>query len=158
MAAMKSPVLMPALAAGVSSIGVITLMRPSSIVTSMPTPPNSPRVWICMSLKAFCVHVARMRIERGHHALDGGVDQFAVLDGTHVILADAFEGVVKEIELSIDGVGAVRGGKQNQSRSKTCSRTYAHQSIAIHDLFAFLRSTSIQGAGLTPLPFCRNSK
>ena len=99
-----------------------------------------------------------MRIERRDHALDGGVDELVVVDGVDVILADGFEGVVKEIELSIDGVRAVRGRKENQRRGKTCRRTYAHQSIAIHDLFAFLRSTSIQGAGLTPLPFCRNSK
>ena len=31
------------------------------------------------------VHVAGMGIEVGHHALDGGVDQFAVLDGAHII-------------------------------------------------------------------------
>ena len=39
-----------ALAAGVPSIGEITLIRPSSCVTSMPTPPNWPLVVICMSL------------------------------------------------------------------------------------------------------------
>ena len=43
----------PARAAGVSSIGVTTLTRPSSIVTSMPRPPNSPRVCTCMSRKLF---------------------------------------------------------------------------------------------------------
>jgi len=35
------------LAAGVSSIGATTLIRPSSMVTSMPSPPNSPRVCTC---------------------------------------------------------------------------------------------------------------
>ncbi len=43
----------PALAAGVSSIGATTLIRPSSMVTSMPRPPNSPRVCTCMSRKLF---------------------------------------------------------------------------------------------------------
>src|SRR6185437_2884719 len=33
----------------------------------------------------FGVHIAGMRIEAGHHALDRGVDQFAVLDGTDVV-------------------------------------------------------------------------
>ena len=42
---------MPALAAGVPSIGEITLTRPSSIVTSSPSPPYSPRVETCMSEK-----------------------------------------------------------------------------------------------------------
>ena len=50
---MMSLAMTPALAAGVSSIGATTLIRPSSIVTSMPSPPNSPRVWICMSRNAF---------------------------------------------------------------------------------------------------------
>ena len=39
------------LRAGVSSIGATTLISPSSIVTSMPSPPNSPRVCTCMSRK-----------------------------------------------------------------------------------------------------------
>ena len=45
----------PALAAGVSSIGETTLMNlvSWSIVTSMPRPPNSPRVCTCMSRKLF---------------------------------------------------------------------------------------------------------
>ena len=50
---MMSLAWMPALAAGVSSIGATTLTRPSSIVTSMPSPPNSPRVCTCMSRKLF---------------------------------------------------------------------------------------------------------
>ena len=41
----------PAAKAGVSSIGETTLIRPSSIVTSMPRPPNSPRVCTCISRK-----------------------------------------------------------------------------------------------------------
>ena len=48
-----SPDSIPALAAGVSSIGVTTLTRPSSIVTSMPNPPNSPWVVSYMSLQPF---------------------------------------------------------------------------------------------------------
>jgi hypothetical protein len=49
-AKIRSPDWTPALEAGVSSIGDTTLMTPFSIVTSMPSPPNSPRVWTCMSL------------------------------------------------------------------------------------------------------------
>ena len=51
--AIRSPVLIPAFAAGVPSIGEITLTRPSSIVTSRPSPPYSPRVDTCMSEKFF---------------------------------------------------------------------------------------------------------
>ena len=49
---MKSPDSIPALSAGVSSMGDTTLMKPSSWVTSMPRPPNSPRVWVRMSSKS----------------------------------------------------------------------------------------------------------
>ena len=38
----RSPAFTPALNAGVSSIGEITLTNPLSIVTSIPRPPNSP--------------------------------------------------------------------------------------------------------------------
>ncbi|SPH19277.1 hypothetical protein ASD8599_00001 [Ascidiaceihabitans donghaensis] len=41
---MKSPASMPASSAGVPSIGETTFTKPSSCVTSMPRPPNSPRV------------------------------------------------------------------------------------------------------------------
>ena len=48
----RSPGLMPALNAGVSSIGEITLTKPSSMPTSMPRPPNWPCVPTCSSLNA----------------------------------------------------------------------------------------------------------
>ena len=52
-ARIRSPALTPAREAGVSSIGLMTLMKPLSCVTSMPKPPNSPRVCTCMSRKDF---------------------------------------------------------------------------------------------------------
>ena len=45
--------LIPALAAGVSSRGATTLSSPSGMVTSIPIPPNSPRVCTCISRKSF---------------------------------------------------------------------------------------------------------
>ena len=48
----RSPALTPARAAGVSSIGEMTLTKPSSVPTSMPSPPNSPCVPTCNSLNA----------------------------------------------------------------------------------------------------------
>ncbi len=51
MATIRSPGLMPALAAGVSSIGDTTLTMLFSMVTSMPSPPNSPRTCTSMSPK-----------------------------------------------------------------------------------------------------------
>ena len=48
----RSPGLMPALSAGVSSIGETTLTKPSSMPTSMPRPPNWPCVPTCSSRNA----------------------------------------------------------------------------------------------------------
>ena len=49
---MKSPAITPAFCAGVSSIGLITLITPFSIVTSIPIPPNSPLVSFCKLSKS----------------------------------------------------------------------------------------------------------
>ena len=45
----RSPASTPARCAGVSSIGAITLTNPSSMPTSIPSPPNSPLVPCCSS-------------------------------------------------------------------------------------------------------------
>src|SRR5262245_51134815 len=52
---MMSLAMMPALAAGVSSIGATTLIRPSSMVTSMPRPPNSPPSSSTTRIRLACV-------------------------------------------------------------------------------------------------------
>jgi hypothetical protein len=54
----RSPALMPARNAGVSSIGATTRTAPSSGATSMPSPPNSPCVLVCRSLKASALRKA----------------------------------------------------------------------------------------------------
>ena len=97
----RSPDRMPAFAAGVSSIGATTLTRPSSIVTSMPSPPNSPWVVSCMSRQALLVHVARMRIERGDHAVDRRLDQLGVVGLFDVVGPDPLEHLAEQIELRI---------------------------------------------------------
>ena len=48
----RSPASTPALWAGVSSMGVMTLTNPSSVVISIPKPPNLPVVPIFNSLKS----------------------------------------------------------------------------------------------------------
>ena len=53
MCVMKSPSIIPALSAGVLSIGEMTFTNPFSIVTSIPNPPNSPLVSLVNSLKSF---------------------------------------------------------------------------------------------------------
>ena len=62
-AVMKSPGFRPALAAGVSSMGEMIFTTPSSVVTTRPRPPYSPRVWSRMSSKPSGVEVVRVRVE-----------------------------------------------------------------------------------------------
>jgi hypothetical protein len=71
---MRSPALTPARAAGVSSIGAMTLMTPSSAPTSMPSPPNSP--WV---------------LDPGQHAGDRFLHQLLVVNGLDVVLLDRTE-------------------------------------------------------------------
>ena len=55
--------------------------------------------------EAFGVHVARVRVERGQHAVDRGLDQLVILDRLDVVLLDLREHVAEEAERAI-GVGA----------------------------------------------------
>ena len=164
---MMSLARMPALAAGVSSIGVTTLTRPSSIVTSMPRPPNSPRVCTCMSRKLFGVHVARMRIEPGEHAVDRRLDQLGVVRLLDVVGAHALEHVAEQIELPV-GVGGRRlapssertrrGWVASSVRAAPGSRTEEDQrSLAHHPRTFSLSLAAHQGLGSTGVPSFRNS-
>ena len=67
------------LAAGASSIGATTFTRPSSIVTSMPKPAEFAAGQHLYVAKATWIHVARMRIEPGEHAIDCRLDEFVRL-------------------------------------------------------------------------------
>ena len=58
------------------------------------------------------VHVARMRIERGDHAVDGALDQLGVVGLLDIVGPDPLEHVAEQIELRIDvGVGRRPGGR-----------------------------------------------
>jgi hypothetical protein len=57
--------------------------------------------------EALGIHVARMRIETGQHAVDRGFDQLGVVRLLHVIGAHALEHVAEQAELPI-GVGRGR--------------------------------------------------
>ena len=59
--------------------------------------------------EALRVHVARMRIEPGQHAVDRGFDQLAVVRLLDVVGAHALEHVAEQIELPV-GVGGRRLG------------------------------------------------
>ena len=57
---------------------------------------------------ALLIHVARMRIERGDHAVDGAFDQLGIVGLLDIAALDPLEHVAEQIELGI-GVGARRG-------------------------------------------------
>ena len=124
---MKSLARMPALAAGVSSMGETTLMTPSSMVTSMPRPPNWPEV---SSLHVVIVggrQIARMRVERGQHALDGGADQLLLIGRIDIFGADAVEDFAEQVEVGIDLVrrraasaGGCRLPQRRRGRRRRC--------------------------------------
>src|SRR5215467_4048902 len=104
---MMSLAMMPALAAGVSSIGATTLMRPSSIVTSMPRPPNFAAGLHLHVAEALGIHVARMRIEPGQHAVDRRFNEFAVVGLFHIVRPHALEYVAEQAQLPV-GIGGGR--------------------------------------------------
>ena len=62
----------------------VLLTSPSSMVTSMPRPPNSPRVCTCISLR---IHVARMRIEPAEYPVDCPFDELGVVGLVHIMRA-----------------------------------------------------------------------
>ncbi len=96
-----------------------------------------------------------MRVEIGDHAFDGGIDQFAVVDGADIVGAHPLEGVAEQVELAIGAhvVGAMRGGQQPERRNKTDDHAEADECKLLHDLFAFLRSRPSRFMGLPARPF-----
>ncbi len=68
--------------------------------------------------EALGVHVARMRIEAGEHAADGGFDQLGVVGLLDIVGAHALEDVAEQIELTI-GVrsgGSRAGAHEHRAR------------------------------------------
>src|SRR5437763_12874428 len=109
---MMSFAITPALAAGVSSIGATTLIRPSSMVTSMPRPPLATGQHLHVA-QAVRIHVTRMRIEAGQHAVDRRFDELAVVRLFHVSGAHTLEHVAEQIKFPV----SVR-------RRRTCGGTH----------------------------------
>jgi hypothetical protein len=73
---------------------------------------------------ALRIHVARMRIERGDHAVDRTFHQLAVVGLLDIAGTDAFEHVAEQIELSVGGVGAGRGpgGGDQMGALRSCDQ------------------------------------
>ena len=69
----------------------------------MPRPPNSPDVVLLhLGVKLFGRQIARVRIERGQHALDGGADQLLLVRRIDIFGADAVEDLAEQREVGVD--------------------------------------------------------
>ena len=92
---MMSPALIPALDAGVSSIGLITLKKPFSGMTSMPRPPNSPLVSTCISRNCSAFMYEECGSRPVSMPLMRILHQFLVRDRINVLASHPLEHVAK---------------------------------------------------------------
>ncbi len=70
-----------------------------------------------MSWKFFGIHVARVRVEPGEHAVDRRFDQLVVVGHLDVVGADALENVAEQVEFAIGvGSGGVGLGAREELR------------------------------------------
>ena len=68
-------------------------------------------------LERFGVHVARVRIERGQHAIDRSLDHLGVIGLLDVIVAHLVEDVAKQVQLPVSvGRGGEGGGTDRLHR------------------------------------------
>ena len=92
---------MPARNAGVSSMGETTRTTPSSMLTSMPRPPNLPCGVDLQFLELFGVEEIGMRVEPMHHPDDRFLDELVVGDGFDVVALDLAEDRGQELEVFV---------------------------------------------------------
>ena len=100
---------MPALDAGVSSIGETTLMTPvlhGDLDAETAELAGGLHLHV---LEVLRVHVARMRVEPGQHAVDRRFDELVVVGDLDIVGAHPLEHVAEQVELPI-GVGGGRVG------------------------------------------------
>ena len=95
-------------------------------------------------LERLGVHVARMRVERGEHAVDGRLDQLGFVGLLDIVVADLVEHVAEQIELAIGvGRGGVGGGadvrKRLRARRRSPRRPERRPS-AKYETFRFIRA------------------
>ena len=117
--------------------------------------------------EAFRIHVARMRIEPGQHAVDRGLDQLLIVRLLDVVGAHALEHVAEQIELPI-GVRGRRFGRRpdedhvrlscEQRHCRTSRRAEKYEGCLAHYPRAFSPSPAAHhGPGSTGVPSLRNS-
>ena len=118
--------------------------------------------------EALGIHVARMRIEPSQHAVDGQLDQLAVVGLLHIVRPHPFEDVAEQAQLPV-GIGGGRlcacpiehdaGRGCYQRHGYAGRRTEEKQgSFAHHHPRTFWPSfTAHHGPGSTGTPSLRNS-
>ena len=93
-------------------------------------------------LPGLVIHVTRMRVQRGDHAVDGAFDQLAVVGLLDIVGPDPLEHLAEQIELRI-GVSAHRGPgdadrqralgrRDEQGQASARRRTEEKQDILAH--------------------------
>src|SRR5262249_35043913 len=116
--------------------------------------------------EALGVHVARVRIEPGQHAVDRGFDELAVVRLLHVIRAYPLEHVAEQAELAVGirgrglRAGAIKqngGGRGGQRHGHACPRTEKNQRSFAHHPRTLPSFAAHQGPGSTGTPSLRNS-
>ena len=117
-------------------------------------------------LEGLGVHVARVRVERGEHAVDGGFDQLGFVRLLDIVVADLVEHVAEQVELAV-GVGGRRIGggtdkrqRLRRSRGRCRAERHAQSEVTIFPIHprAFSMSDfAHQGPGSMAVPSLRNS-
>ena len=142
---MMSPGLMPAREPGVSSIGVMTLSRPSAL-RDLKAEPAELAGGLHLHIGILLgVHVAGMRVQPGQHAVDGIIDQLVRRRVDDVILLHLGEDVPEQGELLIGAVigrilahGAVQRlgdradgepRQKNTAQHQPVTQPHAHHSL-----------------------------
>src|ERR1700722_5669703 len=88
--------------------------------------------------KRFGVHVARMRIERGEHAVNRGLDHFRFVWLLRIVVSDVVEYVAEHIELPISvGDRSVSGGADEQQRLRRRGRGCSSQNDSNSQVTSF---------------------
>ena len=117
--------------------------------------------------EALRIHIARMRIEPGEHAVDRGFDELRVVRLLDVVGAHPLEHVAEQIKLPVGVGGGGLGARSDQHRMwlrrqqrepGACDRTQENKGSFAHHPRTFSPSfVAHQGLGSMGVPSFRNS-
>ena len=107
--------------------------------------------------EALGIEIARMRIERGQHAVDRGFDQLLVADFLDVVGSHALEDVAEQVQLAI-GLGAIGLRPRVEGDEKETNRGACRQQSNSHYPLTLVLLAASHGNGLIGRPERRNSR